>query len=510
MKIKDKIFLQELREQFLQKLVDEWNQKWQSDFDEFQNFEEIINKNAFLEAILVDIELCLFQKLKGQSSKYLFSKDFLRRFIYEYGSKDVRIQSHSRTSIALYLGYESWENFMSQNQIDDSQNISINYINIDESFLPVFLKKQSLILDNQSFVDFKEIKPNFRKYFYGFLGLLILLSISFFGCRFWQDRDFTKKDLNNIKFEIIKTVGTYPQAVRIKYDVSSLPNVQDIEIETGVGKIITTDIVEGYSYVSQKKTDTLSQTYFYPGIYHLALLVNKKVVKNIYHVVYSKPNLWTAWGYGVAYGKEWTTNIKPTNLFIKNGVFHFDSKHLYNEIKSEYDMNNSVHVLTQDFGVNFDSTQFETRIKNPQSEGGESCYDMEIVFVDNNFNSIDAKFTALGCTDFAILLAGESYFRMQNARQKNIDLDEFGVNQDEWNVFGFLVKGKVLEVFVNHKLAFKGNFITNEPFAGLVDARITFKGTGSIDWVKVSNSYTGKVVYQTDFDEKNLIADHLE
>jgi hypothetical protein len=346
MKIKDKIYLQEIREQFLQKLVDEWNQKWQLDFDEFQNFEAIKNKNAFLEAVLVDIELSLFQKLKGKSSKYLFSKDFLRRLIYEYGSKDVRIQSHSRTSIALYLGYESWENFVSLNQIDDSQNISINYINIDESFLPIFLKKQSLILDNQSFVDYQEQNINFKKYFYGFLGVLMLSSISFLGYRFWQDRDFTKKDLNNIKFEIIKTVGTYPQAVRIKYDVSSLPNVQGIEIELGVGKVITSSSVEGYSFVSQKKIDTLSQTYFFPGIYHLALIVNKKVVKNLYHVVYSKPNLWTAWGYGVAYGKEWTTNIKPTNLFIKDGVFHFDSKHLFNEIKSEYDMNNSVHALS--------------------------------------------------------------------------------------------------------------------------------------------------------------------
>jgi len=501
MKIKDKIFLQELREQFLQKLVDEWNQKWQPDFDEFQNFEAINNKSAFIEAILVDIELCLFQKLKGQSSKYLFSKDFLRRFIYEYGSKDVRIQSHSRTGIALYLDYESWENFVSQNQIDDSQNISVNYINIDESFLPIFLKKQSLIFDNQSFDDFKEQKPNYRKYIYGFLGVLTLLSISFLGCRFWQNRDFTRKDLNNIKFEIIKTVGIYPQSVRIKYDVSSLPNVKDIEIETGVGKIITASKVEGYSIVSQKITDTVSQTYFYPGIYKLALLVNKKVVKNLYHVVYSQRNLWTAWGFGVAYGKDWTTNINPTNKYIKDGVFHFDSKHLFNEIKSEDDMNNSVHVLSQDFGVNFDSTQFETRIKNPQNEGGESCYDMRISFFDKNFNSIVAKFTTIGCTDFAMLLAGKTYFRIQNNKQKNIDLDEFGVNQDEWNVFGFRVKGNVLEVFVNHKLAFKGNFVTREPFAGLVDARITFKGTGSIDWVKISNSFTGKVVYQTDFDE---------
>jgi hypothetical protein len=230
-------------------------------------------------------------------------------------------------------------------------------------------------------------------------------------------------------------------------------------------------------------------------------LVNKKVVKNLYHVVYSQRNLWTAWGFGVAYGKDWTTNINPTNKYIKDGVFHFDSKHLFNEIKSEDDMNNSVHVLSQDFGVNFDSTQFETRIKNPQNEGGESCYDMRISFFDKNFNSIVAKFTTIGCTDFAMLLAGKTYFRIQNNKQKNIDLDEFGVNQDEWNVFGFRVKGNVLEVFVNHKLAFKGNFVTREPFAGLVDARITFKGTGSIDWVKISNSFTGKVVYQTDFDE---------
>jgi hypothetical protein len=41
MKINDKIFSQELREQFLQKLVDEWNQKWQPDFDEFQNFKKL-------------------------------------------------------------------------------------------------------------------------------------------------------------------------------------------------------------------------------------------------------------------------------------------------------------------------------------------------------------------------------------------------------------------------------------------------------------------------------------
>lgn len=503
MKIKDKIFLQELREQFLQKIVDEWMVKWHSDFNEFESFEAIKNKNAFLEALLADIETRLYEKLNGQSSKYLFSKDFLRRFIYEYGFKEARIQSHSRTSIALYLGYDGWEDFAEKNRLSDSQNININYVNIDETLLPVLLRNKSLAVDSKGFMNYQELKPkpNFKKYLFAFLGIVLVSVALYFAFRWWQNRPFAEEDLNSVKFEIIKTVGKYPQAVRIKYDVSSLPNVRNIEIETGVGNIVTATNFEGFSLISSKKVDTLAQTYFFPGIYHLTLSVNNKVVKHLYHVVYSKPNLWTAWGFGVAYAKDWVTNINPTSNYIKDGVFHFDPNELPKEIKKEDDLKNTAHVLVQDFGVNLDSTQIEARMKNPQNEGGESCYDMSIHFEDKNFNSIGAKFTTEGCTDFASLIAGKTYFRVQNNKRKNIDLDNFGVNQDEWNVFKFVVKGKVLEVFVNEKLAFKGTFDIYEAFAGLVDTRISFKGAGSIDWVKISNSFTGKMVYQTDFEE---------
>lgn len=499
----NKIYLHELREQFLQKVVDEWQTYWQPYFGEFESFEAIKNKNAFLEALLTDIETCLYQKLNGQSSKYLFSKDFLRRFIYEYGSKEARIQSHSRTGIGLYLDYESWEDFVAKNQMGNSQNININYINVDEIFLPNLLRNQSLMLYKQEFVNYREFKPkrNFRKYIFSFLGIVLFSAGLYFGFRWWQNRPFGDDDWNSVKFEIIKTVGKYPQAVRIKYDVSSLPNVQNIEIGTGVGKMVTGTHFEGFSMVSDKKIDTLAQTYFYPGVYHLTLSVNHKEIKHRYHTVYSKPNLWTVWGFGVAYEKSGVTNINPTRNYIKDGVFHFNPNELPKEIKNKDDLKNTVHVLVQDFGVSLDSTQVEARMKNPQSEGGESCYDMQISLFDKNFNSIGAKFTTEGCTDFATLVAGKTYFRIQNNKRKNIDLDSFGVNQDEWNVFKLLVKGKVLEVFVNDKLAFKGTFETYEAFSDLVDARITFKGAGSIDWVKISHSVTGKMVYQTDFKE---------
>lgn len=501
MKLTEKIYIQELREQFLQKIIDDWQNNWQKDFNEFESFETIKNKNAFLESLLADIEVCLFKKLNGHSHKFIFSKDFLRRFIYEYGIREARIQSHSRNGISIYLGYESWEDFVSRNQLDDSKNISINYLNIDESFLPILLKNQSILMDNQNFIDFKEVKPkrNLKKYLLGLLTLTLVFAGIGVGIGWWNNRPFDEENLKKVRFEVIKTVGKYPQAIRIKYDVSALPNVQNIEVETGVGKVLTFSKFEGFTVVSDKKIDTVEQTYFYPGIYKLSLMVNKKIVKNLYHIVYSEPDLWTVWGFGVAYGKNWITNINSTTKYIKNGIFHFDPKELPNEIRDENDLKNTAHVLVQDFGVSLDSTEIEARLKNPLSEGGESCYDMDISFFDKNFNAIGAKFTTEGCTDFANLMAGKTYFRIQNNKQKNIDLDSFGVNEDEWNVFKITIKGKTLEVFVNNKSAFKGKFETFETISDLVDTRISFKGAGSIDWVKIRNSFTQKTIYNYDF-----------
>ncbi|WP_238806753.1 hypothetical protein [Emticicia aquatica] len=90
--------------------------------------------------------------------------------------------------------------------------------------------------------------------------------------------------------------------------------MQNIEVELGVGKIKALDNYAGYFSNSKKKCDTISQTYFYPDVYRLKLLVNKKVIKTINHIVYCKPNQWTSWGFGVAHEKDWITPINT----IKN------------------------------------------------------------------------------------------------------------------------------------------------------------------------------------------------
>jgi hypothetical protein len=504
MQLQNKIYLQELREQFLQKIVDEWPVKWQEDFGDFESFEAIKNKNAFLEAVLEDIEICVYKKLNGQSGKYLFSKDFLRRFIYEYGSKEARIQSHSRSGVALYLDYENWDDFMAKNQKLENQNVQINYVNVSESFLPVLQKTSLIQLENESFSKFRELKPSFRlqKYFFSIAGLLLIVLMAYQVFNWWRYQPYSADELRDVKFEVIKTVGQYPQSVRIAYDVKTLKHVQNIEVELGVGKILAQDKYLSFFSSSKKMSDTVSQTYFYPGIYQLKLIVNKKVVRTIHHVVYSKPNQWASWGFGVAYEKDWVTPISTIRNYTEGGVMHFDPAELPKEIKNENDFRHSVHVLTQNLGVSFDSLTIEYRMKNPEKEGGESCYNMGVQFYDKNFNCGSADFTMIGCTDFATLTIGKTIFRRTRPFEgKKFDLDSFGVNQNEWNLFKIKIIGSIVEVYVNQKLAFKNTYKTYLTPAQLVDTRFTFKGAGSIDWVKVSNSFTGKVAYQTDFND---------
>ena len=505
MHLQNKIYLQELREQFLQKIVDEWLVKWQNNFGDFESFETIKNKNAFLEALLADIETSLFKKLNGQSSKYLFSKDFLRRFIYEYGNKDARIQRHSRTAIALYLGYQNWEHFLEENKSIENQNVHINYVNINESFLPVLHNTSLIHLENDSFAKYRELKTklNFQKFMFGIAGMLLFVLIAYLGFTWWRNQPYSAEELNDIKFSVIKTVGQYPQSVMIAYDVKTLKRVQSIDVELGVGRILAQDKYLSFFSSSTKMSDTISQTYFYPGIYQLKLLVNKKVVRTIYHMVYSKPNRWTSWGFGVAYEKDWVTPISTINDYTNEGLMHFDPEELPKEIKNENDYRHAVHVLTQDFGVSFDSLTIEYRMKNPENEGGESCYNMGMQFTDKNFNGGTVDFTMIGCTDFATLTLGKTIFRRTRPFEgRKFDLDTFGVNQNEWNIFKIKILGKTFEVFLNNKLAFKNTYETDSKPKELVDIRLTFKGAGFIDWVKVSNSSSGKVAYQTDFIEQ--------
>ncbi len=499
LQLQNQLFLTELREQFFQKIIDNWQALGLDIFGELESFDAIKNKNGFLETLIQGIEADIKSKVGNQSSRYLFSKDFLRRYIFEHNLKSVRIQSHTRTAIVLFLGYDSWEDFLEQNKDLENSNVQVNYFNVSESLLPSLRNTEIVQINEPTYLKFKVISSLKKRY--KIAGLILGFILLIWGAKYWlTNMPFSEKTLETIEFRVIKTVGQYPQSVRIAYDISKLRNVKKVEVELGVGKILSLSSNQSYFFSSSKTKDTISQTYFYPGIYRLKLIVNDQIIKTIYHTVFSKPNLWVAWGYGIFNENNWITNISEEKNYFQNGSFHFNPADLPDEIKDENDIRNTVAVLTQIFPVTLDSLMFEARIKNPEASGGETCYDMSFNIFDEEFNILESNFVMKGCTDYAKLVIGKTIFRRPHAPTSlDVDLDLFGIDQNQWNDIKIITKTGKISVFVNENQVFSGKY--NPILSGkkITDIRYMTKGTGWLDRVKVSNSYTKNVIYETDF-----------
>ncbi len=163
LQLQKQLFLTELREQFFQKIIDNWQALGLDIFGELESFEAIKNKNGFLEMLMQGIEEDIKSKVGKQSSRYLFSKDFLRRYIFEHNLKSVRIQSHTRTAIALFLGYENWDDFLEQNKELENANVQVNYFNVSESLLPSLRNTEIIQLNEPAYVKFRVVSSLKKK-----------------------------------------------------------------------------------------------------------------------------------------------------------------------------------------------------------------------------------------------------------------------------------------------------------------------------------------------------------
>jgi hypothetical protein len=116
------------------------------------------------------------------------------------------------------------EDFQQKNNDIDRQNIHINYVNIEESFLPALRKMQVIPLSDEPYTTFQVSKTEVqhsRDSCPVFLGMMAVSVLVYFGFNWWQSRPFSSEELKEVEFKVIKTVGHYPQAVRIFYDVSA-------------------------------------------------------------------------------------------------------------------------------------------------------------------------------------------------------------------------------------------------------------------------------------------------
>lgn len=489
-------YLQELKEQFFQKLHDDWSNKWQH-FPPVENddFATLPSLNAFVEELHEDIDETLRLKLASKERlEMMISKENLRRILKN--TQEIRLQSHTRNCLAYYLGFEGWEDFKEKNKQNiPAEPVVVNYIQVYQSLLPQHQAQNFQLPPNSDYVILPS-EPLWKTKFFkqialGIIGILLMSFVSFSGYRWYKNRPFTSEQLAKVKFEIIEDYAKpNNNYFKIRYDVSSL-DCDSVTVDYDSDQVYMIDYQQdgnSYQETFRNKIDTVSHTYFMPNIWEIKLVVNNQVIRTIKKTVYTG-NEWAIFANGGFQNKPWVGHLKNEKEGIHLGILHLtpDKIDRPNENVS-YWVN---YKKVQDFGIDADSLIFETRIRNNYQEGGISCYDSPINIMTDSKKTIGVNFVQ-DCIEYARVTIGKIELKGNINNLSFMDL-----NLQEWQIIKIKIKDRVAYLYVNDKEIYR---IKCEDNLGLIkQINYNFKGSGSVDWVKLSNSHTGKIIYFDDF-----------
>lgn len=524
MQLKDRIFLEELLEQFRYKIIDEWHEKWQS-FGDFTNFSSIQNKNAFLDELLFDIQEILKQKIGLiEAAQITISKDFLRRQLFET-PKNNYLQERSLRVLSIYLGYDNWLDFKQKNtELLDNQPITVNIVQVFNSLVPG-IRQNHLMLSKATDWDNLKVppKPKIYQIKYWLLGI-ILLSLISFGCykgyELYQNRPFTAEQLAGVKFYISKENGEgLPHEVFISYDISSLGDVKDAKVSFGrqddyaLNKLAyglpDNEIGELNELWKPLKSSVgiVSHIYYLPINVNIKLSIRGQVIKTFAKVIWSGGK-WMA--VAQSFANKWESFAYPEEWLIKKGELTFP-RELLEDPKNREDYLPSLFRVAP-YNVDGDEVFVEVRMKNPMDITGIRCLGTFIMLMDTTERAVATNFVSKGCSSYGKVLAGNlifhgfatqgelpnSYDKQNGIERKCIDLSGIGIdNTEKFSVFGIKTLNKDVFIYIDNKEVFRSKY--KGEMSKIIRIMITSKVTSYIDWVKLSNSKTGKVVFFDDF-----------
>jgi hypothetical protein len=448
-----------------------------------------------VEELHEDIDETLRTKLPSkQRLEMIISKENLRRILKN--NHEIRLQSHTRNCLAYYLGFEGWEDFKENVKLIIPQEpVQVNYVQVYQSLLPLRQTNYPALPHNTDYV----ILPNesfwktklFKQIITGILGIILLSLSGFSSYQWYKNRPFTTEQLAQVKFEIIED---YPKPntnhFKIRYDVSSL-NCDSVVIDYDGDQIYMIDFQQNggtYQEVFKNKIDTISHTYFEPNIFEIKLIVRNQVIRTIKKIVYTG-NQWTGLANGRYSDRAWQGHIKTQSEIINNGILHLPPN-LIDRPNANLGFWTRFQII-QDFAIDVDSLMFETRIKNNYEEGGISCFDSSIGLITENKVGIGGNFLQ-DCIEYAGIQIGKI-----NLNGTNQNMSFMDVNLQDWKVVKIKLHNHIAYFYVNDKEIFHTKY--EGDFVQLKELKFNFKGSGSVDWVKLSNSYTGKVVFYDDF-----------
>lgn len=146
----------------------------------------------------------------------------------------------------------------------------------------------------------------------------------------------------------------------------------------------------------------------------------------------------------------------------------------------------------RDYGLSADAMRFETRVMNNEKLGGQWAYDVSIDLVGTKHR---AYFNVLAPN--AVLYARAGAAETELSGSKNHDLKALGIRMDDWCVLAMEILSQEAVIFINGQEALRFNY--REELGALHGIQFYLKGSGAVDWVRVTDLKSNKLKFFDDF-----------
>jgi len=265
-----------------------------------------------------------------------------------------------------------------------------------------------------------------------------------------------------------------PNSVVFDYDATAASNDDSIFIQQSWDKRLSRQVKR-----DQKQHTSI---YYYPGFFEAKLVVNNQIVKE--HNLLIKTDGWLP----IVEQKETPVYFKQQDA-IHDSVLQLPLSLIESsKIPFQPVAPWTAYYLVQELGgLMSDDVVFETSLKNDYNTGSTACRYAEIRLQFEG-PAVIIPLSSKSCV---------SNLGIADTDATKHDLSAFGVDFNDWVNIRCVIKDKIAEIFVNNVSAIKLKITGGR--ANMVEVGYRFQGTGSVDFVKLTNN-EGKVFYEETFD----------
>lgn len=347
--------------------------------------------------------------------------------------EEYKPQFETKNALAKFIGFDGWQDFV-------SKQLSTNKI----PTISLHTEKRKKI----SFV--------------WLILLFLFIPVVYFIYNFLKN----DSSPTPILFKIENPQGKSPWAITVKYDISNIKN-DSVFIDFGE---------HSRKYLSNNKKSYVF-SYPIPGYYKVSLIYkNKEIAKSFVHILSDE---WKA----VILDENNSKYYFGESIIFKENKMHLDIKTVENKnIKNK--RTGTEYFFVDTFGISADHFSFETKIKNPASEGGIPCYDFKLR-MNCDTNQIYIHFSQPGCIGWVDQQFGDNV--IEGSEQK---LSAFGVDFNDWHKIKLEINNKTVKVYFDDSHKYSSTY--SIPMGNIKNIRLIFNGLGSVDYVHLIDLNTSK------------------